>query len=217
MPEIRNLNNITNLQSLSRDQVSEVELPKVQQANTEIDGVQIPVGRPDESAQATRSKAKPDQLMPDAVVGRDSSQLDAAEQVRTTGYVSATDKLLGLDLQPTTLGVLASPPGNMEAMRFMTPAMRRKIMRNLLDKQRERMRRLTYSLRKRREGEDEGSGADEDESFASMMAEDFRLSSEQAERATNELGKMAKMLDVLDEMLVMQDYTISQMGTFSQG
>jgi len=25
------------------------------------------------------------------------------------------------------------------------------------------------------------------------------------------------MLDILDEMLAMQDYTISQMGTFSQG
>jgi hypothetical protein len=220
MPEIsKNLNNVPRLDTFSENQIRETEKVKNQKAGTTIDGVEIPIGQPDESAQTGGAKTKKNQqLMPDAIIGRDISQLESAEQVRSTGYVSATDKLLGLDLQPTMLGVLAPPPGNNEALRSLTPTMRRKIMRNLLGKQRERMRRLTGSLRRQRDEQSDEDTADSNgESFAAMMLEDYILTMDQMDRATDELSKMAKMLDVLDEMLVMQDFTISQMGTFSQG
>lgn len=217
MAEIRNVNNLTNQSSLTNNQLRESDVPKVQDASSKTDGVKVPVGRPGEGQEAGKLKRK-DQIMPDAVIGRDASQLESAEQVRTTGYVSAVDKLLGLDLQPTVLGVLAAPPGNSEILRLMTPAMRRKIMRNLLSKQRERMKRLTTVLRKFRENQDEeDERKNSRESFAEMLTEEFDLSPEQVGRATDELGRMANMLDVLDELLNMQDYTISQMGTFSQG
>jgi hypothetical protein len=220
MAEIsRNLTNAPRLDSLTENQIKDPDKVKNQKAGTNIDGVEIPVGQPEESAQSGGAKTKKNQqLMTDVIVGREVSQLESAEQVRSTGYVSATDKLLGLDLQPTMLGVLAPPPGNNEALRLLTPTMRRKIMRNLLSKQRERMRRLTGSLRRQRdEQSEEGSSNSDGESFAAMMLEDYILTMDQMDRATDELSKMAKMLDVLDEMLVMQDFTISQMGTFSQG
>lgn len=220
MAEIsRNLSNAQRLDSLTENQIRETDKIKNQKAGTNIEGVEIPVGQPDESAQSGGAKLKKNQqLMPDAVIGRDISQLESAEQVRSTGYVSSTDKLLGLDLQPTMLGVLAPPPGNNEALRSLTPTMRRKIMRNLLGKQRERMRRLTGSLRRQRDEQADEDIADSNgKSFAAMMLEDYILTMDQMDRATDELSKMAKMLDVLDEMLVMQDFTISQMGTFSQG
>jgi hypothetical protein len=220
MAEIsRNLTNAPRLDSLTENQIKDTDKVKNQKAGTKIDGVEIPIGQPDESAKSGGAKTKKNQqLMTDVIVGREVSQLESAEQVRSTGYVSATDKLLGLDLQPTMLGVLAPPPGNNEALRLLTPTMRRKIMRNLLSKQRERMRRLTGSLRRQRDEQtDEGSSDSEGESFAAMMLEDYILTMDQMDRATDELSKMAKMLDVLDEMLVMQDFTISQMGTFSQG
>jgi hypothetical protein len=219
MAEIsKNLTNAPRLDSLTENQIRDTDKVKNQKAGTNIDGVEIPIGQPDESAQSGSAKSQKNrQLMTDVVVGRDISQLESAEQVRSTGYVSATDKLLGLDLQPTMLGVLAPPPGNNEALRSLTPTMRRKIMRNLLGKQRERMRRLTGSLRRRRDEKSDENATDSNESFAAMMLEDYILTMDQIDRATDELSKMAKMLDVLDEMLVMQDFTISQMGTFSQG
>jgi hypothetical protein len=201
--------------SLTDNQIRDRDIPKVQDAN--VEGVKVPVGKPGESQEAGKLKQK-DQIMTDVVVGRDASQLQSAEQVRTTGYVSAVDKLLGLDLQPTVLGVLAAPPGNSEILRLMTPTMRRKIMRNLLSKQRERMKKLTTVLKKYRDEQDEdGSNQRQRHSFSDMLAEEFDLSPEQVSKATEELGRMATMLDVLDELLVMQDYTISQMGTFSHG
>jgi hypothetical protein len=219
MPEIsKNAVNAPRLDSLTENQIRDTEKARNQRANTNIDGVEIPVGQPGESNAAGGTKAqKNQQLMTDVIVGRDISQLESAEQVRSTGYVSATDKLLGLDLQPTMLGVLAPPPGNNEALRSFTPTMRRKIMRNLLSKQRERMRRLTGTLRRQKDDQTEDSTDSNGESFAAMMLEDYILTMDQMDRATDELNKMAKMLDVLDEMLVMQDFTISQMGTFSQG
>jgi hypothetical protein len=220
MAEIsRNLTNVPRLDSLTENQVRDTDKAKNQKAGTNIDGVEIPVGQPGESAQSGGAKTQKNrQLMPDVIIGRDVTQLESAEQVRSTGYVSAADKLLGLDLQPTMLGVLAPPPGNNEALRALTPTMRRKIMRNLLGKQRERMRRLTGSLRRQRdEQSDEETGDSNGESFSAMMLEDYILTMDQMDRATGELSKMAKMLDVLDEMLGMQDYTISQTGTFSQG
>ena len=50
-----------------------------------------------------------------------------------------------------------------------------------------------------------------------MQLEEYNTDQNQILRATGELDKTARMLDILDEMLAMQDYTISQIGTFTQG
>ena len=55
-------------------------------------------------------------LMNQVVTGRDASQQIAAEQMRTAGGHSATDVLLGLNQQPSVLGVLLAPPGNLESL-----------------------------------------------------------------------------------------------------
>jgi hypothetical protein len=163
-------------------------------------------------------------VLPDVLAGRDPSQLAAAEQLRARGGASAVDELLGLNQRPTLMGALAPPPGNSEALRHMTPTMRRTAMRNLLDRQRGRLRGLAQLLRRERDGEDERGGRRGDEqepSFAGELVEPAparaALGEEQAERARLELGSAAQMMDLLSELLAMQDYAISQMGTFSQG
>lgn len=132
------------------------------------------------------------------------------------GGVSATDRLLGLDLRPTTIGIVFAPPGNKEFLRHLTPTNRRTIMRKMLNKQRERMRRLAKYLRDQKD-EIESNSQAEQESFLEVISENVELDRSQIQRAANELDKTARMLDILDEMLTMQDYTISQMGTYSQG
>ena len=151
------------------------------------------------------------QILPDVLAGREPSQMRAAELLRDTGGVSATEKLLGLDRQPSIVGAFAAPPGNSEALRHMTPTMRRTAMRNLLQKQRERMRHLESRL-KREEDQDR----EEDEGDSPI---DDRLPSRVSEllRARGELGRAVSMLALLEDLLEMQDYTISQMGTFSKG
>jgi hypothetical protein len=94
----------------------------------------------------------PGKILSDVLAGRDPSQLTAAELLRENGGVSATEKLLGLDKQPSVVGAFLAPPGNAEALRHMTPTMRRTAMRNLLQKQRERMRLMELKLR---QGQDE--------------------------------------------------------------
>jgi hypothetical protein len=156
-------------------------------------------------------------VLPDAVTGREPSQLEVAKQLSALGGVSATDRLLGLDLRPTMTGVLSAPPGNVEFLRHLSPQARRTIMRKMLGKQRERMRRLARFLRDRRD-EAAGEGAEnEGESFLQVISEPVELDRAKLARATVELEKAARMLNILDEMLAMQDYTISQIGTFTQG
>ena len=187
--------------------------------------VNLPVGQPVETGQPNVLPQLPsDKIFSDAVTGRERSQLDAADQLRSSAGISATDKLLGLHLQPTIAGALTAPPGNSEALRHLTPAMRRATMRGLLSKQRERTRRLAQVVRRQRDqqnGEQDGNDADQqerEESFVAMLTEgSVELSEEQVNRATEELVTMARMLDLLDEMLNLQDYTFSQMGSFAQG
>ena len=187
-----------------------------------------PVGQPGPLGQPTgiAVPGTPGQVgvLPDVLAGRDASQLQAAEQMRARGGASATDELLGLNRQPTMMGALAAPPGNSEALRHMTPTMRRTVMRGLLEKQRERMRRLALLLRRERDGGGGSGGGHEDESSSfEQQAGDFRpealmtLDEAQMARARQELGHTARMLDLLDDLLAMQDYAVSQMGTFSQG
>lgn len=209
-------------------QVPDAGVTPVNQSAARADNLPAPVGQPGPLGQPTGMPAAPlapgQKVLPDVLAGRDPSQLAAAEQLRARGGASAVDELLGLNLRPTLMGALAPPPGNSEALRHMTPTMRRTVMRNLLDRQRGRLRGLAQLLRRERDGEDERDGGRDDEqeqSFAEELAEPTParapLGEEHAERARLELGSAAQMMDLLSEMLAMQDYAISQMGTFSQG
>ena len=158
-------------------------------------------------------------LMPNVVTGRDASQLAAAEKLRSNGGHSATDVLLGLNQQPSTIGVMLPPPGNLEALRHLSPAMRRTILRNLLSKQRGQMRQLVAVMRDEEQHQhhhDEENQQMENESV-NDNAELILPSEFQNQRALRDLEATTKMLDLLDELLGMQDYTLSQMGTFAQG
>lgn len=195
------------------------------QPGVQPEGLATPVGQPGPQGQPVGLPLPPTTapLMPDALAGKDPSQLVAAEQMRARGGASATEELLGLNRQPTMVGALAPPPGNAEALRHMTPTMRRTLMRNLLDKQRTQMRRLAHLMRRERDGrgggdDDEESPEDERQPPQLEAAGASALTDEaQGARARAELGSAARMLDLLDEMLAMQDYAVSQMGTFSQG
>lgn len=204
------------------------EVTPVNQSAGRAENLPAPVGQPGPLGQPTGMPAAPlapgQKVLPDVLAGRDPSQLAAAEQLRARGGASAVDELLGLNQRPTLMGALAPPPGNSEALRHMTPTMRRTAMRNLLDRQRGRLRGLAQLLRRERDGEDEQGnqrGDGQEQSFAEEVVEPALarapLGEEQAERARLELGSAAQMMDLLSELLAMQDYAISQMGTFSQG
>ncbi len=155
-------------------------------------------------------------LMPNVVTGRDPSQVIAAEKMRSNAGHSATDVLLGLDRQPSTLGVLLAPPGNLEVLRHLSPVMRRKILRNLLSKQRGQMQLLVAVMRdekEKRETRDEENQVLENDSQELLPANSLVYN----QRAVHDLEAATRMLDLLDELLGMQDYTLSQMGTFAQG
>ena len=209
-------------------QAPDASVTPVSQNAARAENLPEPVGRPGTLGQPTGLPAAPlapgQKVLPDVLAGRDPSQLAAAEQLRARGGASAVDELLGLNQRPTVMGALAPPPGNSEALRHMTPTMRRTAMRNLLDRQRTRLRGLAQLLRRERDGEEDGGGRRGDEAEQSFAEEvngatpvRAALSEEQAERARLELGSTAQMLDLLSELLAMQDYAISQMGTFSQG
>ncbi|MBC7798546.1 MAG: hypothetical protein H7Z37_16875 [Pyrinomonadaceae bacterium] len=206
------------------NQNNAVEMPKTGDKNGQ-NNVNLPVVKPGEGEQIQNLPQPPsEKLFSDVVTGREGSQLGSAEQMRDAAGVSATDKLLGLHLQPTITGALVAPPGNSDALRNMTPTMRRTIMRNLLSKQRERTKKLALLVRHQRDRQDDGNGDDaqqqREDSFIGLLSdgsEDLEVSPEQVHHAADELVSMARMLDLLDEMLNLQDYTISQMGTFAQG
>lgn len=196
----------------------------VDPAGAQAGGPGRPVGQPGPLGQPTglplpELPGQP-RVMPDVLAGRDASQLLAAEQLRTRGGAAATEELLGLNRQPTMVGALAPPPGNSEALRHITPTMRRTVMRNLLDKQRGRLRDLANLLRRDRDDGRGGSRSRDDEADDSAAETLLALATTdeaQMARARVELGSVAQMLQLLDELLAMQDYAVSQMGTFSQG
>jgi hypothetical protein len=180
-------------------------------------GVQQTQGEPAQHGQPTglTAPAAPGQqkLMTDALTGRDPSQAVAAEQIRAAGGALATEDLLSLNRQPSIVGAFARPPGNSEALRHITPEMRRAILRTLLQRQHERLGRLTYLLcgegsgRRGRGGEESSEGREEP-----LPA----LDPGQDARARGELGRAVLMLELLEELLAMQDYTFSQMGAYGQ-
>lgn len=158
-------------------------------------------------------------VLSDAVTGKEATQLKAGQRLSSLGGGSATERLLGLDLRPTMPGTLTAPPGNSDFLRHLSPTMRRTIMRNMLARQRERMKRLAAVLKDQREhaGEEERDDAESAESFLQSVSETFSSEESELARAIGEMGRSARMLDILDELLAMQDFTISQMGTFSKG
>jgi hypothetical protein len=110
------------------------------------------------------------------------------------------------------MGAFSPPPGNSEALRHMTPTMRRTAMRNLLHKQRERMLRLESRLKREEEEDREGSDNNGYDPGDPQNGGSFEL-----RRARRELDHTFLMLSLLENLLLMQDETISQMGTFSKG
>lgn len=218
MAEIRNLTaSGGDLKNLTDGKVADRDVPNVQKTSSETGGVKTPVGQPGDAQKAEVKQGQ--KLLTDALTGKESSQLDAAQRLSSLGGSSAVDKLLGLDLRPTMLGALVAPPGNSDFLRHISPTMRRTIMRNMLTRQRKRMRRLARFLREEKDNQesDEQRRENEQESFLEVVTEPLMLEELHVSRAIDELGRTAKMLDVLDELLAMQDYTISQIGTFSQG
>jgi hypothetical protein len=191
-------------------------LGKVNAVTPQPTGANEPAGPAGTLGQPTGIPLPPlpgkEQILTDVLAGRDPSQLLAAELLRETGGISATEKLLGLNLQPSIMGAFYAPPGNSEALRHMSAAMRRTAMRNLLMKQRQRMRRLEALLR--REDDRNEDGERDGEGETAFAAENALL---QRERAQIELGRVGQMLNLLEDLLAMQDYTISQMGTFAKG
>ncbi len=221
MADIKNVvRNGSELTNLNDGKVGERDIPNVQKTKDGVNATKTPVGQPNEG-QRTGDRANINtgqQILTDAVSGKESSQMDAAQKLSLLGGTSATDKLLGLDLRPTMLGALVAPPGNSDFLRHLSPTMRRTIMRNMLSRQRKRMRKLARFLRDERDNQDnEDERQESEESFLEVIAEPVELEKNSVDKAIDELGRTAKMLDVLDELLAMQDYTISQIGTFSQG
>ena len=223
MADIKNVNRGNEINGLTQNQINDRDVPRVSQSGVKTNQTEFPVGQPAGTQPAVDTPNLPpgQKILPDAVTGRDETQLEAARQLSTLGGATATDRLLGLDLRPTMTGALTAPPGNSEFLRHLSPQVRRTIMRKMLTKQRERMRRLARFLRERHDesadGGGNGDGNEDRESFLEVISEPRELDRTQITRATGELDKAARMLDILDEMLTMQDYTISQIGTFSQG
>ena len=218
MAEIKNITaSGGELKNLTDGKTAANDVPNVQKASDKAGGVKNPVGQPGDAQQAGVKDGQ--KVLTDALAGKDISQLDAAQKLSLLGGASAVDKLLGLDARPTMLGALVAPPGNSDFLRHLSPTMRRTIMRNMLSRQRKRMRRLARFLREEKDNQDSENEQQEpdQESFLEVITEPLMLKESEVSRAIDELGRTARMLDVLDELLAMQDFTISQMGTFSQG
>jgi hypothetical protein len=177
----------------------------------------VPAGPPGQLGQPTGMPLPPDlgQVLPDVLAGRDPTQMTAAEQMRQAGGGSAIAELLGLNQLPTVIGAFPAPPGNLEVLRKMTPALRRQTVRELLTKQRAQMRRLVTLLKRdsdehQREGEENGNPYES----LNEVAQNDELPNE---CEWKQLANAARMLMLLEELLAMQDYTLSRIGTFSKG
>jgi hypothetical protein len=120
MADIKNINrsSANEINNLTNNQIADADVPRVSESGVKSNQTQFPVGQPPEARQPVETGQK---ILNDAVVGRDATQLDAAKQLSALGGVSATDRLLGLDLRPTMTGVLSAPPGNVEFLRHLSP------------------------------------------------------------------------------------------------
>ncbi len=153
-------------------------------------------------------------ILPDALLGRDPSQALAAEQLRATGGASATEELLGLNQQPTMPGAILPPLGNDVALRHLTPAMRRELLRRLLDRQQRNARRLLAVLpRDEEETSERRRRALPEETPGS---EALALPEAQRERAAQELHQSLRLLELIDRLMLLQDETLAQMSASVQ-
>ncbi len=188
--------------------------------NKPVGGVQFnpvsgTIGQPGEVGQP-RGLPAPDvpgqkSILPDVLLGRDPSQVLAAEQLRSTGGASATEELLGLNQQPTMPGTILPPLGNDVALRHLTPTMRRELLRRLLDRQQRNARRLLAVLP--REEEDTPERRQRRAlPEAAPDAEALALPEPQRRRAAQELHQSLRLLELIDRLLTMQDETLAQMS-----
>lgn len=221
MADIKNVNRNEEDETggLEKKQLVEGKISRSAKTEGKTGQAPVAVGKPAEMRRSVDNVPPPaKQVSADSLAGREASRAETAKKLSLLGGVSATDRLLGLDLRPTMTGILPAPPGNVEFLRHLSPPARRTVMRKMLGKQRERMHLLAHYLRERRDQHSNtDGGALEAERFPGKVNEPADLTRANLSRAANELEKVAQMLNILDEMLAMQDYTISQIGTFSQG
>jgi len=174
-------------------------------------------------------------VLSDVSSGLDPSQLVAAEQMRVLGGATATATLLGLDLRPTVIGTLLAPPGNSEALRYLTPALRRSALRAALLKQRSRMRRLFALLQQDPDNHshDDNSDGSENESDPSLLLLEVLPETESitkyyaggvipaqtslTHREHYELIVVGRMLSLLEELSALEDFMLDRIGAFSKG
>ena len=202
-------------------------------------GPGLPGVPPSQADQGSAGSAGSTRVLSDVSSGLDPSQLVAAEQMRVLGGATATARLLGLDLRPTVMGTLLAPPGNSEALRYLTPALRRAALRSALLKQRSRMRRLFALLQgSDRDGSDnhgrgddsDGSGSESDagvpllevppeaRSIARYYAGGASLAQPRlTHREHYELIVVGRMLSLLEELSALEDFMLDRMGAFSKG
>lgn len=174
---------------------------------------ETPIGQPgiaDKSAVVEETKKKQIQEV-------------SPERLKSIGTPSATEKLLGLNQKPSVLGAIDAPPGNSMALRYLTPAMRRATIRELIIKQRKRLRGLAYLLHGE-ESKDEQTFEEnkQEETTEEIMLETSvksvkKITPLRRETAIGELDHTVRMLNLLSDFLAMQDYILSQMSSFSKG
>jgi hypothetical protein len=135
------------------------------------------------------------------------------EPAHVPGQATATEVLLELHLEPTRCGAFPPPPGNHEALRHLTSPARRAILRAILLK-RPRLRSLAaFLFRDPEEDNDDATGPLRNGSSGPEASMDERLKA----RARHELTAAANLINLLDQLQEMQDYTLSRMGMFSKG
>jgi len=186
-------------------------------------------------SQADESSSGSTRVLSDVSSGLDPSQLVAAEQMRVLGGATATATLLGLDLRPTVMGTLLAPPGNSEALRYLTPALRRSALRAALLKQGSRMRRLFALLQQDPDNHshDDNSDGSENESDPSLLLLEVLPETESmtkyyaggvipaqtslTHREHYELIVVGRMLSLLEELSALEDFMLDRIGAFSKG
>lgn len=153
------------------------------------------------------------ELLTDVLAGLDPSQLIAAEQMRTRAGASAVETLLGLDARPTTVGAFAAPPLTSKLFQQMSPALRRAAMWSLLMKQRAQLQRLVTMLQAEYDRDADHQNPDNE----AAASQDQPPQAPIHPRALLELNSVAQMLNTIERLLIMQDYALSRIGTFSKG
>lgn len=154
-------------------------------------------------------------LLTDVLAGLDASQLIAAEEMRTRAGASAVETLLGLDARPTTIGDFAAPPLTSKLFQQMSPALRRATMWALLMKHRAYLQRLVTMLQAEYEGDSDRRHSNDEQEAPS--SEELLPRDPVNPRALVELNSVAQMLNTIERLLIMQDYALSRIGTFSKG